>query len=63
MYMVAGYLTGKLANSRWEDFIREQIFLPLGMPATHFLREKENLEDMAKPLWLKKCNMILSRKA
>lgn len=52
MYMVAGYLTGKLANSRWEDFIREQIFLPLGMHATHFLREKENLENMAKPYYL-----------
>lgn len=52
MYMVAGYLTGKLVNSRWEDFIREQIFLPLGMHATHFLREQKNLEDMAKPYYL-----------
>ena len=52
MYMVAGYLTGKLANLPWEDFIREQLFQPLAMRATHFLREKENPEDMAKPYYL-----------
>ena len=54
MYMVAGYLTGKLAGLPWEEFIRERLFQPLEMPATHFLREKENLEDMAKPYYLHK---------
>ena len=52
MYMVAGYLIGRLANSRWEDFMHQQIFSPLGMQSTHFLREKKNLADMAKPYYL-----------
>ena len=54
MYMVAGYLTGRLTNTSWEDFIRQQIFLPLGMHETHFLRERENIGDMARPYYLEK---------
>jgi len=52
MYMVAGYLTGKLAKMPWEDFIRQQLFQPLGIQATHFLRERPEPADMAKPYYL-----------
>lgn len=31
MYMVAGYLTGHLAGTTWEDFLQQRLLDPLGM--------------------------------
>ena len=31
MYIVAGYLVGRVAGSSWEEVVRERIFKPLGM--------------------------------
>lgn len=36
MYMAAGYLVEKLAGRRWEDFVHDRIFKPLGMTASNF---------------------------
>ena len=36
MFMTAGYLAGQIAGKGWEEFAREQIFMPLGMMASNF---------------------------
>jgi len=36
MYYVIPYLVEKLTNQKWEDFMQERIFKPLGMTATNF---------------------------
>ena len=36
MFMTAGYLAGKLANSAWEDAVTARIFKPLGMNSSNF---------------------------
>lgn len=41
MYMVAGYLVGKLAGSSWEERVQERIFAPLHMTSSCF-----SIEDM-----------------
>jgi CubicO group peptidase (beta-lactamase class C family) len=37
MYYAIAYLVEKIAGQRWEDFVREQVFSPLGMIASNFL--------------------------
>jgi CubicO group peptidase (beta-lactamase class C family) len=39
MYYAAGYLVEKVAGQKWEDFIQERIFLPLGMISSNFKPE------------------------
>ncbi|RJF91865.1 serine hydrolase [Noviherbaspirillum saxi] len=36
MYYAAGYLIEKIAGQRWDEFIAERIFSPLGMTASNF---------------------------
>ncbi|MFW6184776.1 MAG: serine hydrolase [Chloroflexota bacterium] len=36
MYVGAAYLVEKIAEQRWEDFVAERIFAPLGMEASNF---------------------------
>ena len=36
MYCAAAYLVEKVAEQRWEDFVQERIFSPLGMDASNF---------------------------
>jgi CubicO group peptidase (beta-lactamase class C family) len=36
MYAAVGYLVEKIANQRWEDFVDQRIFAPLGMMASNF---------------------------
>jgi len=43
MFMTAGYLTGKVAGSTWEDVVRTRIFEPLGMKDSDF-----SVEDSRK---------------
>jgi hypothetical protein len=39
MYHAASYLVEKIAGQKWEDFVSERIFLPLGMTASNFKPE------------------------
>ena len=39
MYYATAYLVEKVAGQRWEDFMQEQVFSPLGMIASNFLPE------------------------
>jgi CubicO group peptidase (beta-lactamase class C family) len=36
LYMAAGYLVGIVEASSWEEFVRAELFEPLGMKATNF---------------------------
>jgi CubicO group peptidase (beta-lactamase class C family) len=35
MYLAAGQVTGAVAKTSWDDFIKERLFLPLGMKGTN----------------------------
>lgn len=39
MYYTVAYLVEKLADQKWEDFVQERIFNPLGMVASNFKPE------------------------
>ncbi len=39
MYYATAYLVEKVAGQRWEDFVHERIFAPLGMGASNFVPE------------------------
>lgn len=39
MYVGAAYLVEKIAEQRWEEFVAERIFAPLGMEASNFQPE------------------------
>lgn len=39
MYYVAAHVVERVAGQRWEDFVRERIFEPLGMAASNFAPE------------------------
>ena len=43
MFMTAGYLTGKLHHSTWEEAMKSRIFEPLGMTRTNL-----SVEDSKK---------------
>jgi len=43
MYAASGYIIELLTRKTWEDFVRENIFTPLGMSSTVF-----SIEDMTK---------------
>ncbi|MEO7982494.1 MAG: serine hydrolase [Bacteroidota bacterium] len=43
MYAAAGYIIELLSQKKWEDFVHESIFTPLGMNSTVF-----SIEDMKK---------------
>lgn len=50
MYMVAGCLVEKISNQSWENFVRTQIFEPLGMARSNFSTlHTQNTEDHARP--------------
>jgi CubicO group peptidase (beta-lactamase class C family) len=36
LYMTAGYLAGRLANSSWEELVKSALFTPLGMKRSNF---------------------------
>jgi CubicO group peptidase (beta-lactamase class C family) len=39
MYYATAYLVEQIAGQRWEDFVQERIFSPLGMGASNFVPE------------------------
>jgi len=39
MYYAAAYLVERIAGQRWEDFVQERIFSPLGMAGSNFAPE------------------------
>ncbi len=48
MYMTAGYVSGKLNGSSWEDAVRQRIFQPLGMTNSNFsVNESKKSPDYA----------------
>ncbi len=50
MYMTAGYLTGFVEESTWEDVVRERIFKPLGMTHSQFsVDESQQTDNYAMP--------------
>jgi CubicO group peptidase (beta-lactamase class C family) len=50
MYLTAGYLTGELMGTTWEDAVRKNIFAPLEMKRTNFtVTESQKSDDFAMP--------------
>ena len=50
MYMTAGYLTGQVDGTTWEDFTRRRILDPLGMIRSTFSVETmQEADDYARP--------------
>ncbi len=50
MYMVAGYLVGKVAGMSWEEFVQQRIFKPLGMTNSLFsIDEAKALPNCSRP--------------
>jgi len=50
MFMTAGYLTGEVEGSSWEDLVRQKIFQPLGMASTNVsVTESQKTSDYALP--------------
>ncbi|MEC1502482.1 serine hydrolase [Bacillus sonorensis] len=50
MYMTAGYLTGRVAGTTWEEFIQERLFKPLHMKSSNFsVEDMQKLSDYAMP--------------
>lgn len=54
MFLTAGYLTGQVAGTSWEDVLRSRILEPLGMTSTNFaVTESQKTRDFATPYTLK----------
>jgi CubicO group peptidase (beta-lactamase class C family) len=54
MYLTAGYLTGEVAGTSWEDVLRTRILDPLGMKSSNFaVSESQKTPDFATPYTLK----------
>jgi CubicO group peptidase (beta-lactamase class C family) len=51
MYMAAGYLIEMLSGQSWEEFVRENIFHPLGMKHSNFdiVRTSSEADDYSHP--------------
>lgn len=50
MFMTAGYMVGKIAGTSWEEFIRNRLFVPLGMNDSNFsVNDSQKALDFALP--------------
>ncbi|UCE21706.1 MAG: serine hydrolase, partial [Candidatus Aminicenantes bacterium] len=50
MFMTAGYLVGQIAGTSWERFVRNRIFMPLGMTNSNFsVNDSQRAPDFALP--------------
>jgi CubicO group peptidase (beta-lactamase class C family) len=50
MFMTAGYLVGQISGTRWERFVRNRIFMPLGMTNSNFsVNDSQKAPDFALP--------------
>jgi hypothetical protein len=62
MYVAAGYSIELLSQKTWEDFVKENIFTPLGMSRTMFtVKEMEQDPDHAVPYNEKRDTTLLYR--
>jgi len=54
MFMTAGYLTEQLTGKSWEDQVRDQIFVPLGMTRSNLtVTESMKSDDFSYPYGLR----------
>ncbi len=59
MFMTAGYLVGQIAGTSWERFVRNRIFMPLGMTNSNFsVNDSQKALDFALP-YREKDNKII----
>ena len=50
MYVTAGDLVSQVTNNRWEDFVRQEIFHPLGMNYSNFsVSQSQQSDNFALP--------------
>ena len=50
MFMTAGYLAGKRDGTTWEEAVRQQVLIPLGMSDTNFsIEDSQKTPDVARP--------------
>ena len=50
MFMSAGFLVGQIAGTSWERFVRNRIFMPLGMSNSNFsVNDSQKSPDFACP--------------
>jgi len=50
MFMTAGYMVGKITGMDWERFVRNRIFVPLGMNNSNFsVNDSQKASDFALP--------------
>ena len=49
MYMLAGYVSERLADDTWEQLVRERIFKPLAMTSSKFTPELDDDDEIASP--------------
>jgi CubicO group peptidase (beta-lactamase class C family) len=50
MFMTAGYLVGQISGTSWERFVRNRIFMPLGMTNSNFsVNDSQKAPDFALP--------------
>lgn len=50
MFMTAGYLVGQLSGMTWEEFVKQRVFLPLGMESSNFsVLASQKSTDFALP--------------
>jgi len=59
MFMTAGYLVGQISGTSWERFVRNRIFMPLGMTDSNFsVNDSQKAQDFALP-YLEKDDKII----
>jgi CubicO group peptidase (beta-lactamase class C family) len=50
MYATAGYIVDRVTNNSWEEFVRQEIFNPLGMNDSNFsVIQSQQTDDFALP--------------
>jgi CubicO group peptidase (beta-lactamase class C family) len=50
MYATAGYLVEQITNNSWEEFVRQEIFTPLGMNDSNFsVSQSQQTDNFALP--------------
>jgi len=50
MFMTAGILASEVSRMKWEDLVRQRIFVPLGMNASNFsVNDSQKADDFSQP--------------
>ena len=59
MFMTAGYLVGQITGTSWERFVRNRIFMPLGMSNSNLsVKDSKKAKDFALPYMEKDDKLI-----